>query len=89
MVDAATKAEVAKIGVLKTKAGPRDGADWVTRLKEEYTSIIKYVTANKESGTDWFRLGLLYHLQTIWRNLKSLELVEFIFMITTIYEYIL
>ena len=88
MVDAATKAEVAKIGVLKTKAGPRDGADWVTRLKEEYTSIIKYVTANKESGTDWFRQGLLYHLHTIC-NLKSLELVEFIFMITTIYEYIL
>ena len=88
MVDAATKAEVAKIGVLKTKAGPRDGADWVTRLKEEYTSIIKYVTANKESGTDWFRQGLLYHLLTIC-NSKSLELVEFIFMITTIYEYIL
>ena len=26
MVDAATKAEVAKIGVLKTKAGPRYGS---------------------------------------------------------------
>ena len=55
MVDAATKADVAKIGVLKTKAGLRDTSDWVARLKEEYTSIIKYVTANKESGTDWLR----------------------------------
>ena len=40
MVDAATKAEVAKIGVLKTKAGPRDGTDWVARLKEEYTRCV-------------------------------------------------
>ena len=56
MVDAATKNEVAKIGVLKTKAGPRDGADWVIRLKEEYINIIKYVNNNKESDTDWFRL---------------------------------
>ena len=74
MVDAATKADVAKIGVMKTKAGPRDGSDWVARLKEEYTSIIKYVTANKESGTDWFRQGLPYHLdskESLSRPLKG------------------
>ena len=40
MVDAATKAEVGKIGMLKTKAGPRDGTDWVARLKEEYTRCV-------------------------------------------------
>ena len=26
------------------------------RLKEEYTSLIKYVSNNKEADNDWFRL---------------------------------
>ena len=41
MVDAATKKTVAAIPQNKTKAGPRDGDQWVTRLKEEYQSLIK------------------------------------------------
>ena len=41
MVDEATKRTVASIPFLKTKAGPRDSDDWVQRLKEEYTSLIK------------------------------------------------
>ena len=41
MVDEATKRTVASIPTLKTKAGPRDSDDWVQRLKEEYTSLIK------------------------------------------------
>ena len=55
MVDAATKASVGKIPILKTKAGPRDKEAWVARLKEEYVSLIQYVQNNKESDTDWFR----------------------------------
>jgi len=28
----------------------------VNRLKEEYQSLIKYVSTNKEADNDWFRL---------------------------------
>ena len=41
MVDEATKRSLAQISLLKTKAGPRDGEQWVNRLKEEYQSLIK------------------------------------------------
>ncbi len=41
MVDAATKKTLAAIPLLKTKAGPRDGDEWINRLKEEYQSLIK------------------------------------------------
>ena len=56
MVDAATKKTLAAIPLLKTKASPRDGDIWVNRLKEEYQSLIKYVSNNKEQDNDWFRL---------------------------------
>eukprot|EP00795_Rhopilema_esculentum_P016473 gene16473-7889_t len=56
MVDEATKKTLAAIPLLRTKAGPRDGDAWVTRLKEEYQSLIKYVSNNKEQDNDWFRL---------------------------------
>ncbi|XP_059151272.1 ubiquitin-fold modifier-conjugating enzyme 1-like [Physella acuta] len=45
MVDEATKSTLAKIPLLKTKAGPR-----------EYQALIQYVQNNKESDNDWFRL---------------------------------
>ena len=41
MVDVATKKTLAAIPLLKTKAGPRDGGEWVIRLKEEYQALIK------------------------------------------------
>ena len=41
MVDEATKRTLAAITLLGTRAGPHDGDQWVTRLKEEYTSLIK------------------------------------------------
>ena len=41
MVDEATKKNLAAIPLLKTRAGPRDKDDWVLRLKEEFTSLIK------------------------------------------------
>ena len=56
MVDEATRHTLSSIPLLKTKAGPRDGAEWVNRLKEEYQSLIKYVENNKKADNDWFRL---------------------------------
>lgn len=47
MVDAATKKTLSGIPLCKTKAGPRDKEVWVPRLKEEYQSLIKYVSNNK------------------------------------------
>jgi len=41
MVDAGTRKTLSTIPLLKTKAGPRDKEEWVTRLKEEYNSLIK------------------------------------------------
>ena len=41
MVDEATKKALASIPLLRTRAGPRDGDLWATRLKEEYISLIK------------------------------------------------
>lgn len=56
MVDEVTKKTLASIPLLKTKAGPRDKAEWPERLKEEYCALIKYVENNKEADNDWFRL---------------------------------
>ena len=41
-VDAATKATVQKLPMLSVKAGPRDGEDWIKRMKEEYQALIAY-----------------------------------------------
>ena len=46
MVDEATKKTLAAIPLCSTRAGPRDGDQWVARLKEEYTSLIKVVIIN-------------------------------------------
>ena len=50
-----------KIPLLTVKAGPRDGADWVERLKEELAALIKYVQINKAScGVPVDSCGLWY-----------------------------
>lgn len=41
---------------LTVRAGPRDGARWVERLKEELAALVQVVRSNKEAGSDWFRL---------------------------------
>ena len=46
-----------KVPLLTVNAGPRDGAQWVERLKEEYTALIKYVQMNKATGDDWFQIS--------------------------------
>ena len=54
--DTQTKRSVQKIPLLKTRAGPRDGAEWVKRLKEEYAALIQYIKQNKENDNDWFTI---------------------------------
>jgi len=56
MINTQTKSTVEKIPVLKTRAGPRDGADWIDRLKEEFAALIKLVEINKENDNDWFKI---------------------------------
>ena len=56
MVDRETRATLQRIPLLKVRAGPRDGDAWMARLKEEYASLIAFMTNNKETDNDWFTL---------------------------------
>ena len=40
-IDDTTKATVQKLPMLTVNAGPRDGDEWVKRMKEEYTALIQ------------------------------------------------
>lgn len=42
--------------LLKETAGPKDGAQWIERLKEEYTILIQYIKMNKDNDSDWFTI---------------------------------
>ena len=42
--DEATKATVQKLPMLTVKAGPRDGDEWIKRMKEEYMALIQVRT---------------------------------------------
>lgn len=53
-LDKQTKATVQAIPLLSVRAGPRDGAEWIARLKQELTSLISYVNHNKKADNDWF-----------------------------------
>ncbi|ETV82270.1 hypothetical protein, variant 1 [Aphanomyces astaci] len=46
-----------RIPVLNVRAGPRDGGEWIKRLKEEYTALIHFVKMNKEADGDWFTIA--------------------------------
>jgi ufm1-conjugating enzyme 1 len=65
-MDDSIKSLAQKIPLLTVNAGPRDGAQWVARLKEEYTAIIRYVQLNREAGDDWFTLEATDKLGTRW-----------------------
>ncbi|KAL3314991.1 Ubiquitin-fold modifier-conjugating enzyme 1 [Cichlidogyrus casuarinus] len=56
MEDSETEKNLQRIPLLKTNAGPRDKANWVERLKEEYTSLIQFIECNKKEDKDWFRI---------------------------------
>eukprot|EP01027_Heterolobosea_sp_BB2_P014824 GEZU01021267.1.p1 GENE.GEZU01021267.1~~GEZU01021267.1.p1 ORF type:complete len:165 (+),score=40.22 GEZU01021267.1:23-517(+) len=55
-MDVKTKETLKKIPLLTVMAGPRDGENWVKRLKEEYATLIKYVEINKENDNSWFQI---------------------------------
>jgi len=55
-ISPATKTILQKIPLLTVKAGPRDGDEWMARLKEEYSRLIEYIRINKEMDNDWFRI---------------------------------
>lgn len=57
MLDATTKRNLSRIPLLRTRAGPRDGDQWHTRLREEYTALIQYITNNKKADNDWFTIS--------------------------------
>ncbi len=54
--DEATKSTVQKLPLLTVKAGPRDGEEWIKRMKEEYMALIAYQKVNKEAGNEWFTI---------------------------------
>lgn len=51
-IDDDTKRTVQKIPLLATRAGPRDGADWTTRLKEEYLALIQVCARAARGGVE-------------------------------------
>lgn len=53
-LDNATKSTVQSIPLLSVRAGPRDGDQWIARLKQELNSLIAYVNTNKAKDSDWF-----------------------------------
>lgn len=64
--DPNTKSTLTQIPLLTTKAGPRDGAAWTQRLKEEYKSLIAYTQMNKSNDNDWFRISASNPEGTRW-----------------------
>ena len=45
-----------KLPFIKTNAGPKDGDQWIERLKEEYMLLIQYIQMNKDEDHDWFNV---------------------------------
>ena len=45
-----------RLPLLTVKAGPRDGEEWIKRMKEEYMALIAYQKVNKEAGNEWFTI---------------------------------
>jgi ufm1-conjugating enzyme 1 len=46
-MDATTKAAVQKLPLLSVKAGPRDGPEWIERLKEELACLVKVCACSR------------------------------------------
>ncbi|MQL87278.1 hypothetical protein Taro_019792 [Colocasia esculenta] len=64
--DSSTKSALTQIPLLATRAGPRDGAAWTQRLKEEYRALIAYSGMNKANDNDWFRISAANPQGTRW-----------------------
>ena len=50
-------AVLAKIPQLSVRAGPRDGAQWEARKKQELNALIAYVGICKACDSDWFTVN--------------------------------
>ena len=48
---------LAKLPRLTVRAGPRDGAQWIARLKEELSALIEFTRMNQRNDSDWFEVG--------------------------------
>merc|ERR1712146_883487 len=59
---------VGQIPEMKIKAGPRDGAKWNERLKEEFEALIFYVQRNKALDNDWFNIEPTNKSRTKWEG---------------------
>lgn len=66
--DPSTKTTLTQIPLLTIKAGPRDGAAWTQRLKEEYKALIAYTSMNKSKDNDWFRISAANPEGTRWKG---------------------
>lgn len=57
-MESSLKKVVERIPVCKTKAGPRDKDDWLVRLAEEYTALIKVCTTETVGKIEETRLSV-------------------------------
>ncbi|EWM24956.1 Ubiquitin-conjugating enzyme/RWD [Nannochloropsis gaditana] len=57
-----------EIPMLHTRAGPRDGNQWISRVKEEMQAVIALVRINKEKDNDWFQINPVNKLCTRWEG---------------------
>eukprot|EP00771_Trimastix_marina_P000310 gnl/Trimastix_PCT/1331.p1 GENE.gnl/Trimastix_PCT/1331~~gnl/Trimastix_PCT/1331.p1 ORF type:complete len:193 (+),score=23.98 gnl/Trimastix_PCT/1331:70-579(+) len=48
------KGTIQRIPLCTVRACPRDGEQWVNRLKEEYNALIQFIRINQENANDWF-----------------------------------
>ena len=81
-MDDGYKGALASAPLLTVNASPRD-EQWPARLKEEYTSLIKYISRCKEKGNDWFKIesnpdgkkwnGKCWHMQDYTKYEFSFE----------------
>lgn len=67
-MSSSTKSTVQKIPLLSVRAGPRDGAKWLERLKQELNALIKYVKINKQMDNDWFLIECADKTGTKWKG---------------------
>ena len=58
----------AQLPLCTIKAGPRDGEDWIKRVKEEYKALIQYQQVNKEAGNEWFTIEAANKTGTRWQG---------------------
>lgn len=60
--------ELGKIPKLSVRAGPRDGEDWVNRVKQELNALMKYKALVKATDSDWFNIAPSDATCTKWKG---------------------